>query len=154
MAATLKAMLGGWLVPIVLALVLVGYHLMTIIPGGSWWLRVNRMTAFDAPAGASVVMEVDRELRRPFTADWRVLVRQWQDDGWLIVCLASGGGDYRPDAVLPSPLMLDWWTDGQCTHPPAGQLMISTVWTINTALPGVRTVVAESNVFRVSEVTE
>jgi hypothetical protein len=67
---------------------------------------------------------------------------------------ASGGGDYRPDAVLPSPLTLDWWTYGQCTHPPVGQIMGSTVWTINTALPGVRTVVAESNVFRVSEVME
>lgn len=152
--AALKQLLSGWMVPAVLALTLAAYHLLSLLPGGSWWLQVDRVTAFDAPAGAAVVMEVDREVRRPFTADWRVLVRRWQGSGWEIVCLASGGGDYRPDAVLPSPLTLDWWTDGQCPTPPSGQIMVSTVWTINTALPGVRTVVAESNVFRIEEVTE
>lgn len=152
--AALKQLLGGWAVPLVLVLTLAAYHIASILPGGSWWLDVDRVTVFDAPAGAAVVMEVDREVRRPFTADWRVLVRRWTGEGWLIVCTASGDGDYRPDDVLPSPLTLDWWTDGQCPHPPEGQIMVSTVWTINTALPGVRTVVAESNVFRVSEVVE
>jgi hypothetical protein len=127
------------------------YWALYFLPPASWWLTVGRVTAFDAPAGASVVMEVDRTIRRPFTAEWRVLVRRYTGAGWEVVCTANGGGDYRPDAVLPSPLTLNWWTNGQCSTPAPGQIMVSTVWRIQTGLPGVRTVVAESNVFRITD---
>jgi len=130
------------------------YWALYFIPTASYWMTVGRVTAFDAPFGASVVMEVDRSIRRPFTAEWRVLVRRHDGLGWQIVCTARGGGNYRPDASLPSPLTLDWWTDGQCPSPPPGQIMVSTTWTINSGLPGVRTVVAESNIFRVVDMEE
>jgi hypothetical protein len=118
----------------------------------SWWLDVRSVLAFDSLTGADVMLQVDRKIRRPFTAEWRVLVRRLNPDGRLeIVCAATGGGDYRPDAALPEPLTLRWWTNGQCPHPPPGQVMISTVWTINTGLPGPRQVVTDSNIFTVRD---
>ena len=126
------------------------YWFAYVLPPASWWLRAGPILAFDAPAGAHVVLEIDREIRRHFTAEWRVLVRRHEmTRGWVVVCTASGGGNYRPDAILPQPLTLDWWTDGQCPYPPAGQIMISTVWNIDAGLPGVRQVISESNIFTV-----
>jgi len=131
-----------------------GWWAVHVLPPASYWFSVRQVAIFDAPVGAAVVMEVDRTIARPFTAEWRILVRRLDGDQWEVVCAARGGGDYRPDAKLPSPLTLDWWTEGQCGQPPEGSIMVSTVWTINTAFPGVRTVVAESNVFRVGEISQ
>ena len=144
--APLKRLPWFWL----LGLPVLAYWGAYAVPSASWWLRVGPIVAFDAPAGAHVVLEIDREIRRPFTATWRVLVRRHEpSQGWVVVCTANGGGDYRTDAVLPQPLTLDWWTDGQCPYPPEGQIMVSTVWHVNTGLPGVRQVVSESNIFTV-----
>ena len=137
----------------VLGLPVVAYWLAYAVPPASWWLRAGPILAFDAPSGANVVLEINREIRRPFNAEWRVLVRRHQSQlGWVVVCTASGGGNYRPDASLPVPLTLDWWTDGQCPYPPEGQIMVSTIWRIHTGLPGVRQVVSESNVFTVAAI--
>lgn len=155
MVQRIKYALGGWVVPLTMALIIGLWHLSTILPQPSHWMRVNSVFAFDAPKGADVVMVVDREIKRPFNAQWNVLVRKATDTGqWEVVCMARGGGDYRPDAVLPDPLTLRWWTDNQCPNPPEGQIMVSTVWTLETGFPGSRTILAESNVFRVTEATE
>lgn len=138
---------------LLLGLPVLAYWLTYALPPASHWLRAGPILAFDAPVGSHVVLEIDREIRRPFTAQWRVLVRRFEpSQGWVVVCAASGGGDYRPDAALPQPLTLDWWTDGQCPHPPEGRIMVSTVWRIDTGLPGVRQVISESNVFTVEAV--
>ena len=118
----------------------------------SWWFSVERVVVFDAPAGASVVMQADRTIRRPFAARWHVLVRRATPTGWGIVCAASGGGDYRPDATLPDPLTLHWWTNGQCPMiQEPGQYMVSTIWTISAGITGDKRVLAESNIFTVTE---
>lgn len=121
----------------------------------SWWFSVDRVVVFDAPAGAPVVMQASRTIRRPFTAEWNVLVRRATPSGWEIVCTASGGGDYRPDAALPDPLTLHWWTNGQCpVIGQSGQYMVSTIWTIGAGIAGDKRVLAESNIFTVTETGE
>ena len=150
MVQRIKFWMRGWVMPILMLLIIAIWHLSTILPPSSYWMHVHSVYAFDTPKNADVAMVVDREIKRPFTAQWNVLVRRATlDGGWEIVCMARGGGDYRPDAVLPDPLTLDWWTDGQCPHPPAGQIMVSTVWDIPTGFPGNRTILSESNVFTV-----
>jgi len=97
----------------------------------SWWMDVRRVLVFDGIAGAEIVMSVDREINRPFIADWAVAVRRQADRGWVVHCAATGQSRYNVDSVLPDPLTLDWWTDGKCqkiTIP--GQYRISTIWTI------------------------
>jgi hypothetical protein len=129
--------------------VVLSYAVARLWPA-SWWLEVRSVLAFNSLHGADVVMQVDRTIHRPFTAEWRVLVRKLTPDGRVeIVCAAAGGGNYRPDAALPDPMTLAWWTNGQCPNPPPGQILVSTIWTINTGLPGQRSVVADSNIFTV-----
>lgn len=128
---------------------LLGWSLGGLVPG-VWWLQVSRFAAFDGPAGAAVMLDVDRRIRRGFTAEWHVLVRRWAEGGWVVVCAAHGGGDYRRDAALPSPVPLEWWTEGACSTLPPGRYLIATIWTIDRSLWPDRVVAVESNVFTVS----
>ena len=140
--------LFSWTSTILILAVLAGYAVMQAWPA-SYWLDNVIVTVFDAPVDEPVIMSVSRDINRPFIADWNVLVRKQAGNNWKIVCTASGRGDYRPDAILPSPVTLDWWTDGQCPNPPEGNIFITTIWTLET-LAGNKTVVTQSNVFRVS----
>lgn len=117
----------------------------------SWWYSIRSVVVFDSVVGADVLMQVDRQIHRPFIGSWSVLVRRQTDDGkgWEVVCAAHGRSDYRTDARLPDPLTLDWWTAGQCPRPPAGRILISTIWTIEPVLGRAKAVVAESNFFTV-----
>jgi hypothetical protein len=116
----------------------------------SWWLDVDRVAVFDSVSGADVIMEVDRTIHRDFVADWSVVVRSHDSGGWKVWCTARGTSDYRPDAALPDPLTLEWWTDGKCTRPPPGQYLISTIWTVRGrgGLPD-KLVQSLSNIFTV-----
>ena len=117
-----------------------------------FWLEARSMAAQDAVAGGPVTLHVDRIIRRPFVGQWSVNVRRaTSGGGWEIICAATGGGSYRPDAALPEPLTLDWWTNGQCADLPPGQMHISTVWWLDMgALGAIPTPALESNVFTVA----
>lgn len=117
----------------------------------SWWLDVDRVAVFDSIAGADVILEVDRTIHRSFVADWSVVVRSYEEGAWTVWCTARGTSDYRPDAALPDPLTLSWWTDGECTTPPPGRYLISTIWTVRGrgGLPD-KLVQSVSNIFDVS----
>ena len=133
-----------------LALAYLAFKAAVIFWPASWWFEVRRVLVFDAIAGAEVLMEVDREIHRPFLANWFVVVRRYNDGAWEVVCTADGSADYRPEAALPDPLTLDWWTQGACPSLPPGRYLVSTIWTI----PGRRTlpdkvVQTASNVFTV-----
>jgi hypothetical protein len=118
----------------------------------SWWMDVRAVLALDSVHGAEVVLVVDRDVHREFYGEWRVLVRRVTPDGRVeIVCAASGGGNYRPDAALPDPVTLAWWTNGQCPHPPPGDILISTVWRIEAGFARDRILHRDSNIFRVHE---
>jgi hypothetical protein len=141
----------GWSGTLATALIFAIYLLIAYWPA-SWWYSVRSVVVLDSVVGADVLMHVEREIHRPFVGAWSVLVRRLTVDGkWEIICDAQGRSNYRPDAALPDPLTLEWWTAGQCPNPPAGKLLISTVWTIEPAVGRTKAIVAESNIFEVSE---
>lgn len=133
-----------------LALAYLAFRITVAVWPVGYWMSVERVAAFDGVAGAEVIMEVDRVIHRPFRAEWSVLVRAYEGAAWVVWCTAHGAGDYRPDAALPDPLTLEWWTDGECKTPPPGRYIISTIWTIQGAgaLPD-KVVQTASNVFEV-----
>lgn len=116
----------------------------------SWWLEVRRVVVFDTVPGAEVIMDVDREIRRNFIADWAVVVRRYVGGAWTVECTARGTSDYRPTAALPDPLTLDWWTEGECPNLRSGRYLVSTIWTVRGqyGLPD-KVIQSLSNVFEV-----
>lgn len=142
--------LFGWAGTGLAMLAFAAYLVVSYWPA-SWWYSVRSVVVFDSVVGADVLMQVDRTIHRPFVGEWSVLVRRQTPDGegWEIVCVAHGRSNYRPDARLPDPLTLDWWTAGQCPRPPAGRILISTIWTIDSGIGRTKAVVAESNFFTV-----
>jgi hypothetical protein len=133
----------------VLSLLWVPLFLLVHFWPDRYWLEVRRVHVFDAPPGAEVILDVDRAIHRSFTAEWSVLVRRWQDGGWVIVCTGRGKSDYRPDALLPDPLTLRWWTDEACPTLDAGRYFISTIWTIRGGAMPDKVIQTASNVFTV-----
>ena len=136
---------------VVLACAYLLFRAATAAWPASWWLTVDRVAVFDTLVPAEIVLFVDRAIHRPFVGEWSVLVRRFDEGEWTIVCAASGVSDYRPDAALPDPLTLDWWTNGQCGTPSPGRYLISTIWTIKGEQYGLpdKVVQALSNVFEV-----
>lgn len=129
---------------------------MTIIfaPGllapASMWLDARSIYVSDTHVGNPVVLALDRQIKRPFDAAWTVTIRQWAN-GWVSYCVARGGQFYKPDSVLPDPLLLRWWTDGQCHPLPVGKYETTTVWRVcpTTPLVPCKRVELVSNVFEV-----
>ena len=118
----------------------------------SWWLDVRRVLVFDAVANAEIIMDVDRTIHRSFVGDWSVVVREYVSGRWVVVCTARGTSNYTPEAALPDPLTLDWWTDGACPRLGAGTYFVSTIWTVRGqwGLPD-KVIQSASNVFEVTE---
>jgi hypothetical protein len=80
-------------------------------------------------AGDTAILKVDRTIKRPINMQFSVRVMQKGPNGWIDTCaMTSGVIQYRPDAALPDPVTLDWWTWGECPHLPAGQSRIVTTW--------------------------
>ena len=151
MAGKLKALVLSWVV-FWIAVTFLIFQAGVLLWPTSYWITVDRLFAFDTPKSERVVLEVDREIHRRFIGEWSVVVRVHVEDGWKVWCTASGKGDYVPDASLPDPLTLHWWTGGQCETPPPGRYYIATVWAIfgRGPLP-TKYVDVNSNVFTVSE---
>lgn len=116
----------------------------------SWWLQVNTFTIPTAKAGQPIEVLLDRRIKRPFFAEWSVVVQRWQGNGWVIKCEAHGSNNYRVDAVLPTPVTLDWWTGSACPTLPAGRYFVDTNWIIRGGiiLPD-KIVTLASNVFEI-----
>ena len=149
MAQRVVRFLSGWGAFLVAAVWLAWLGLVHFWPA-AFWFDVRRVVVFDAPAGAEVLMEVDRVIHRDFIADWSAIVRRWQDGAWVVECVGRGKMNYSPGSALPDPVTLRWWTDGACRTLEPGRYFISTIWTIrgNYSLPD-KVVQSASNVFTV-----
>lgn len=145
-------MKNSWLLIIAFVWIF-GWGLSHVWPS-SWWLEVDRISIVDAKAERPIIIDVNRTIKRPFNAEWRVHVRKWSGLGWQIHCTGHGGGDYRVDSVLPIPLTLEWWTDGSCKTLPKGKYLVSTQWVINGGILPSKFVHAESNIFEVKDVNQ
>jgi hypothetical protein len=85
--------------------------------------------------GDTARLVVDRQVKREIPMSYAVRVFQIDDRGAHLLCIAEHGPYmYRPDAVLPDDVTLDWWTDGDCRHIPPGRVEIETTW--QPKLPG------------------
>lgn len=125
-----------------------------VLPTANYWFETSTMLVPDAPLGEPLVLIVDREIKRPVYGEWTVTVRRQQDGGWHLECIARGSGDYLPQATLPTPLTLEWWTEGQCSIRRAGTYFVTTTWAFRPlGVPGYRrSAPLVSNAFRVLEV--
>lgn len=154
MARALKS-IGNWLqswpVFILMSawlLLWAGVHIMP----GRYWLDVRYIQAKNSAAGQAISFIVDREIRHTFYGEWTVSLRRAiGDQGYVSVPCGRGATTYRPDAALPNPVTLEWWTDGACATLPVGRYQISTQWII---YPGwlwpPKTISVLSNVFDVT----
>ncbi len=128
--------------------------MLLVLPPLMWpvtfWFDVNSVSVASAPAGSSLHMTVDREIKRPFRGSWQTTIRQWDGSGWVTRCNAQGASNYRPDSKYPRDLSLQWWTDGQCHPIPHGRYKITTTWVIGDIewMPE-KTITVDSNVFEV-----
>jgi hypothetical protein len=85
--------------------------------------------------GDTALLVVDRQIKREIPMSYAVRVFQIDDRGAHLICTADHGPYmYRPDAVLPEVVTLEWWTDGDCAAIPPGRVEIETTWA--PKLPG------------------
>lgn len=117
----------------------------------SFWFDVQTVYVHDSKEDESVLMEVDRTIKRDFVGTWVVSVRKVDDGRREVVCYASSESNYRHGSDLPPVLTLGWWTNGRCDRLPVGKYVVSTDWNIHASdfWPSKR-VSAESNVFEVT----
>lgn len=81
-------------------------------------------------AGDDAEIWVDREIHRAIYMTASVRVMQPTPSGMEQVCIADGPTIlYRPEAILPHPVSLLWWTWGHCPVLPSGRSVIETTWT-------------------------
>lgn len=91
------------------------------------FFEVNSMSA--KRVGDTAALVVDRVIKVPLIMGYAVRVLSIGDHDATLFCAAQGGPyRYRPDAKLPDPITLDWWTDGQCIAIPQGRVKIETTW--------------------------
>jgi len=80
--------------------------------------------------GDTVSLWVNRTVHRSIYMTASVRVLQPTPHGMQQVCIADGPTIlYRPEAVMPQPVDLGWWTWGHCPMLPDGRTVIETTWT-------------------------
>jgi len=123
---------------IVMWAVFVGWLVFARFQPASHWLDVREIIVHDTPYGQTPVMSVDRVINDTFTADWLAEVEVKTDGqsraGFAVFCSQSGTARYHPDAVLPNPLTLDWWTYPKECKLPVGEYRLDTTWLLH--IPG------------------
>lgn len=72
---------------------------------------------------------VNRTIHEPLHMAFSVRLLQRFAGGWSEFCfMESKPFLYMPDAVIPQPVTLDWWTHGKCPTLPDGPARIVTTW--------------------------
>jgi hypothetical protein len=80
--------------------------------------------------GDTASLRVNRSIKKPVEMSSTVRVMERGSVGWREYCIAQGPTiQYRPDAELPDPVTLGWWTWGKCPKLPDGDAQIWTTWT-------------------------
>lgn len=120
------------------------------------WFRAGLTLVSDAPAGTCPPMTFDRDINRPFHAEWTVTIMMQSDAGeWVTHRTFEGANDYRPENSLPEALDLCWWAwaDGPeaLGLEPGRTYRVNTLWEIDTGDAGMRTVRRTSPPFTITE---
>ena len=145
----------SWAATIAMLFIVLGWWAMQVFPPATYYFEARHMIVPDAPTGAGVVLFVDRDIHRPVFGRWTVTVRRQAGEGWVQACApAHGSNNYLPESVLPDPLTLEWWTEGQCSLTEPGRYFITTTWAFEPRrLPGTRrSAPLVSNVFAIVDI--
>lgn len=79
--------------------------------------------------GDTAILEVHRQILHPIHMGFNVRIQSLGEKGWHETCAMQAGPIlYQPDAALPEPVTLDWWTWGECPTLPEGKARIVTTW--------------------------
>jgi hypothetical protein len=120
------------------------------IPAASWF-RVNEIFVPDHRSGANPNMIYDRTILVNFQAFWVVEVHRVQDDGlFSLACQGSDVNDYEVrDHLSDNRVVWSWFIGRECAVP-EGRYRLRASW--NMKRPGwpEKSVVAYSNIFRVT----
>ena len=103
------------------------------VPSG-FWFRVDRLDVRDGVYGQPIIADYEREIVRPFTADWRIKIRRASGDGLEWVCASPlQREDYDDRSRKPQPVTLEWlaWTDPRCYELTPGDYVITVTWELN-----------------------
>ncbi len=125
------------------------YHITATLFPASFWLEISAVKVSNT--AKTPILYVERTIKRPFQATWTATVRSLENDTTVVACAASATSTYSPNAMLPIPATLGWWTNGTCTALDPGYYVLETTWVIHTNpfIPD-KTVTATSNIFQVT----
>lgn len=106
----------------------------------SFWFAPGATLVENAREGECPMMVFEREIKRPFQADWVVtILRERRDgNGFRTFATFEGGNDYRPENELPQALDL-----------PPGRYRVNTLWTLELPSGGTREIRRTSNTFQI-----
>lgn len=91
------------------------------------FFRVHEITA--ERVGDTANLHIDREIFLPIEMSFAVRVMEYTPAGVKEFCrMEAAPFQYQPDAVLPDPVTLDWWTHGKCAILPDGRARKVTTW--------------------------
>lgn len=102
---------------------------VTVLPRADLgeFFTVQSLTA--TRSGDTATLEVDRQIKHPIHMAFNVRIQSLGEKGWYETCAMQAGPIlYQPDAALPEPVTLDWWTWGECPTLPEGKARIVTTW--------------------------
>lgn len=118
-----------WRIVIAAWMLVFGVSFQDHLKPAGWWMTVSKVHVYDSVVGKSPRMDVDRLIRRPFTARWRAEIEKLEPNGFSYTCQGSSVNNYGPATQLPADLDLAWWLEKDCFLTP-GQYRVDTVWTI------------------------
>jgi len=156
-AKRMRAIYNSWLIVLMSFSAVALWYVLSVAPPASYWFEAQTMAIPDAVVGEPIPIVVEREISRPIGGEWTVTIRKLQDGGWIQYCPAiEGRQDYNVNAIFPEPLLLEWWTNGECESLSPGTYIVTTIWTFYPPLipNGRRTPPLVSNPFRVLESRE
>ena len=96
------------------------------------------------------IIDVDRTILQPIVMGFTVRIMAWDGAQYYQYCkMESAPFEYMPNARLPDPVTLDWWSDGQCPNLPDGPVRVYTTWL--PAVVGMQPLVVYSDVGGIDE---
>lgn len=122
--------MSSWRGTLTALLVVSLWWAVNVLPTSDYWLEPHSMIVADFEVGEDPTLVVYREIHRSVFGEWSTTIRKAEQTGWVIYCAASGSNRYKPEAQLPEPTTLNWWSNGQCSIDEPGQYYITTTWTL------------------------
>lgn len=140
-----------------MSLLLVLWMGLAFVPVQWVWFDPEDYFVSDGTPDSVPLITFDRVIRREVKMTYHVSIRSLGPNGGAgrITCDPTNGPfTYRPNAELPDPITLDWWTGGddRCWPQEPGTYVSETCWTVVSPFWGLvppKSVCRKSNVFTI-----